>query len=63
VIIFQASRTAFPVIDLRSLCNDPKDYSELSAIEPSALGGVKIAKRIAQVVENHNFGPIQSMVY
>jgi hypothetical protein len=34
------------LIDLRILCRDTADYSEVSPIEPSHLGGLKIAKAI-----------------
>ena len=52
VIIQEASLHAFPVIDLRRWCREPADYSALSPIEPSASGGMKIAKRIAAVVKS-----------
>lgn len=55
VIIFEASRVGFPVIDLRPLCNEESDYSALSPIEPSSKGGMKIAKRIAAVVQKFDF--------
>ena len=38
----------FPVIDLRLICTDAKDYA--SPIEPSSMGGEKIAKVIAALV-------------
>lgn len=34
------------MMDLRGICTEPDDYSELSPIEPSAAGGVKIAREI-----------------
>lgn len=37
------------LIDLRLLCRDPRDYSEVSPIEPSGLGGRKIAEAIAEM--------------
>ena len=55
VIVSEASRAGISVIDLRSLCNDESDYSELSPIEPSTTGGMKIAKRIAWVVQKFDF--------
>ena len=63
VIVFQASRAGFPIIDLRSLCTDPKDYSEVSPVEPSSQGGMKIAKRIAKIVQNHDFDVRSTTVY
>jgi hypothetical protein len=34
-----------PVIDLRAICTNPEDYA--NAIEPSSVGGAKIARAIA----------------
>jgi len=50
VITSEASRLRLPVIDLRHLCNENADYSEISPIEPSHQGGMKIAKEIASFV-------------
>ncbi|TWU10515.1 SGNH/GDSL hydrolase family protein [Allorhodopirellula heiligendammensis] len=51
------TRTAFKngldLIDLRLLCNDPTDYSEVSPIEPSHAGGAKIATAIMRAVSGH----------
>jgi hypothetical protein len=55
VIVFQASHAGFLIIDLRSLCTDPKDFSEISPIEPSAQGGMKTVNRTALVVQDHSF--------
>jgi len=38
-----------PVIDLRIVCNEAEDYSDISPIEPSGKGGAKIAQVIADV--------------
>ena len=44
------TRTAFELgstlIDLRTICNEKSDYSEVSPIEPSDKGGLKIATAI-----------------
>jgi hypothetical protein len=63
VIVLQASHAGFPIIDLRSLCSDTQDYSEISPIEPSAQGGMKIAKLIAMVVQEHDFGAGRTAIY
>lgn len=55
VIILEASKFGFAVLDLRVLCNEIIDYSALSPIEPSSKGGMKIAKRIAHVVQTCDF--------
>jgi hypothetical protein len=54
VIISTATFFGYSVIDLRPLCNDPKDYSELSPIEPSNQGGEKIANKIASTLKRWN---------
>jgi hypothetical protein len=47
VIIREANRTGAAVIDLRLVCTEPEDYSEISPIEPSSQGGEKIVDGIA----------------
>ena len=42
----QAAGFGIPVIDLRHICSEASDYSEMSPIEPSAKGGGKIAQEI-----------------
>ena len=50
------TRTAFrfgcQLIDLRLVCDQAEDYSEVSPIEPSAQGGEKIATAIAEAVNS-----------
>jgi hypothetical protein len=43
----EAAGAGVPVIDLRHICTEADDYSEISPIEPSAQGGRKIAESIA----------------
>ncbi|MDB5821682.1 MAG: hypothetical protein JWR21_386 [Herminiimonas sp.] len=47
-IIRVALENALSVIDLRQVCNRPEDYA--NPIEPSSIGGAKIAKAIVQTV-------------
>jgi hypothetical protein len=63
VILRAAFRAGLPVIDLRIVCDRPDDYSHVSSIEPSHLGGAKIARAIATVVANHRFDQSVSAVY
>ena len=51
-IIRAAFAHGLPLIDLRLICTDSRDYA--NAIEPSARGGEKISRAIANVVE-HGF--------
>ena len=63
IILREAFSNKIPVIDLRLTCIDSADYSELSPIEPSAVGGQKITKAICQMLNNHDFGQERSAVY
>lgn len=44
-IVRVAFENKLPIIDLRSICTRPEDYA--NPIEPSGLGGLKIARAIA----------------
>ncbi len=50
VIVFECVRAGLNLIDLRLICDDPADFSEISPIEPSFLGGSRIARAIATAV-------------
>jgi GDSL-like Lipase/Acylhydrolase family len=63
VIVSEASRAGFPVLDLRALCNESADYSALSPIEPSAKGGMKIARRIALVLKQYDFKSSRTILF
>jgi len=47
-ILRVAIEHALPVVDLRSICNEDRDYA--NPIEPSSVGGEKIARIIASLV-------------
>ena len=61
IITKEAFQAGLPLIDLRVLCNDDKDFA--NHIEPSALGGKKIARAIKEVVSVHDFTKNVSVVY
>jgi hypothetical protein len=63
VILRDAFAARLPVIDLRLVCTQPADYSHISSIEPSFLGGAKIASAITGLVAGHDFGSERSAVY
>lgn len=63
VILREAFKHGFPVIDLRIVCDKVADYSMVSPIEPSRFGAGKIASRIWNVTTEHNFEDNQSRVY
>jgi len=63
VILREAIGAGIPVLDLRLLCDEASDYSPLSPIEPSHLGGRKIAASLARIVAEHDFTRRQSVIY
>ncbi len=52
-----------PLIDLRVLCDHAGDYSPLSPIEPSVVGGAKIADAICRLVAGHDFATARTAVW
>ncbi len=63
IILKQAIAKNLPILDLRLLCNERKDYSTVSPIEPSKFGSRKIANSICSIVSQHNFSCVNSVVY
>ena len=63
VILRNAFRDGLAVIDLRLVCDKPADYSYVSPIEPSDVGGNKIAGRIVDVTTGHDFAFNNTVVY
>ena len=63
IIMHEVFVRNLPLIDLRILCNEDEDFA--NPIEPSSIGGFKIASTIKKVVENHSFDNknITSTVY
>jgi hypothetical protein len=63
VILRQAVAAGIPVLDLRLVCQDAGDYSPLSPIEPSVVGGAKIAEGIVRLVAGHDFATRRCAVW
>jgi hypothetical protein len=63
VILREAFRRHLPVLDLRILCDEARDYSAISPIEPSEIGGAKIVQGIVEIVTGHDFASSRSSVY
>lgn len=61
VIIRCAASAGIPVLDLRLLCNEKADYA--NEIEPSGQGAAKIAAKILEIVQNHNFSISKTSIY
>jgi hypothetical protein len=63
-VISRAAATAgVPLIDLRVVCADARDYSELSAIEPSVAGGAKMVAAIGRMLTGHDFAARRCAVW
>lgn len=60
-IIREAVVRRVPLLDLRIICNEDRDYA--NPIEPSEHGGVKIAKAITQLVLEHDFVRRRTQVF
>ena len=63
VILREAARAGAPVLDLRLLCRDAEDYAAVSPIEPSAIGGAKIAAAVARIFTTHDFSRRECVVF
>ena len=63
VIIRLAIQRRLPVLDLRQICNETSDYSAVSPIEPSAPGGMKIAKALVDALARHPFDHVVCQIY
>ena len=61
IIMFEVFKRKLPLIDLRVLCNDDQDFA--NPIEPSCIGGMKIAKTINKIVNEHSFDSNACGVY
>lgn len=60
-IIRQAVSNGLPVLDMRLICREKSDYA--NEIEPSGEGGRKIAAKILEVVNEHDFSKSRTGVY
>jgi hypothetical protein len=59
-IIREAIKMHLPILDLRFVCTESNDFT--NAIEPSAMGGEKIAHAISRLINRHDFTrPITSV--
>lgn len=63
VILRSAFAAGAAVIDLRLVCQEAADYSDISPIEPSAQGGAKIARIIADVALQDHLSRRRGTVY
>jgi hypothetical protein len=61
VITRHAGRAGVPVIDLRRLFDDESCYA--NPIEPSVVGGARLADAICHVVAHHDFASRRALLY
>jgi len=61
VIIRSAFTTGVPLIDLRLVCDQDEDFA--NPIEPSDIGGKKIAAAICRLVSEHDFSKGRTEVF
>ena len=61
IITYEIFKRKIPLIDLRVLCDDDEDFA--NPIEPSCIGGMKIAKTINTIANVHSFDSNASGVY
>ncbi|MES2788065.1 MAG: SGNH/GDSL hydrolase family protein [Planctomycetota bacterium] len=52
-----------PALDLRFVCHEPRDYAAISPIEPSEIGGLKIARQLHNILLDHDFAQSTTRVY
>jgi hypothetical protein len=60
-ITYEIFKRKLSLIDLRVLCDEDKDFA--NPIEPSCIGGMKIAKVINKIVDVHSFDSNACGVY
>lgn len=60
-ILRAAIQAGLLVLDLRSICTLPEDYA--NEIEPSVVGGAKIAGGIIRVLTQYDFTQHQTVIY
>lgn len=61
VIIRQAISNGLPLLDLRLICNETDDYA--NEIEPSGKGGQKIAAKILEAINLHDFSKNRTEIF
>lgn len=61
VILRVAIERRLPVVDLRSVCSDPEDYAD--PIEPSSVGGEKIARAIIGAVASPSDAACRTRIF
>lgn len=61
VIVLAASKARLPILDLRQVCATAADYANW--IEPSDVGGRRIANAVARMLAQHDFAASACQLY
>ena len=61
IITYEVFKRKIPLIDLRVLCDDDEDFA--NPIEPSCIGGMKIARTISLIADTFHINRHQKEVY
>ena len=61
IITYEVFKRKIPLIDLRVLCDDDEDFA--NPIEPSCIGGMKIAKTISFIADTFDTNRHHKEVY
>jgi hypothetical protein len=60
-IIREAFAAGIPLLDLRLICSEDRDYA--NPIEPSVAGGAKIAEAVTKLVLEHDFNIRRTQIF
>ena len=63
VIVRELIAVRFPILDLRRICVEARDFSSASPIEPSEIGGNKIAMALQAILLSESPRTVRTVVY
>lgn len=63
VIISECIQQGLPILDLRKVCTETRDFSKYSPIEPSEIGGAKIVRCLRHIFHSHDFAQPLTTIY
>ena len=61
MIIAAAIRNGLPLLDLRLICSEAADFA--NEIEPSVIGGHKIAVAVTQLLQDYDFAAKRTQAF
>lgn len=63
VVVREAARLRTQILDLRRVCTEMSDFSDVSPIEPSETGGAKIVDALQPILERRDDGWAETVVH